>query len=294
MIVVMAVAMGGYLLLRKRAERWQAIVSSPSSATARRLAPARPEPRAVAAAVFFIAPIISTAASALQKVPMPLLNWSTLFDKWSLDGARQMRSRSRASGRTLQYSLKLAAATVIDHARSCSCRRRCTCTSASQGPADRRVPDRAALRRAARSRWSPGVAAFYRAERPLVLQLRLRARPVLRGDGAAVHLPLDRRRASRRSTSERWSTRHAASAPAGPRRSGARLLPNLTSQPRLGVVPHRNRRARRVHDRPNAARSRHSRPSASSTSAASRRVASRWRCSPWSRTTVAARGCSRC
>ena len=34
--------------------------------------------------VFFTAPLVSTARQALQTVPMPLLNWDTLFDKWTL------------------------------------------------------------------------------------------------------------------------------------------------------------------------------------------------------------------
>jgi len=66
----------------------------------------------VGAAIFFIAPIVSTARQALQKVPMPLLGWNTLFDKWSF-GALARPFHEDNFWPTLQVSLKLALATVI-------------------------------------------------------------------------------------------------------------------------------------------------------------------------------------
>ena len=66
----------------------------------------------VAAAIFFLAPIVSTARQALQKVPMPLLGWNTLFDKWSF-GALARPFHEDNFWPTLQVSLKLALATVV-------------------------------------------------------------------------------------------------------------------------------------------------------------------------------------
>jgi putative spermidine/putrescine transport system permease protein len=66
----------------------------------------------IAAGIFFVAPIISTARQALQKVPMPLLTWSTLFDKWSLDGVKDVFDEN-LFWPALQTSIKLAAATVL-------------------------------------------------------------------------------------------------------------------------------------------------------------------------------------
>ena len=36
--------------------------------------------------IFFVFPLLAMARFALQSVPMVLLGWSTLFDKWSLSG----------------------------------------------------------------------------------------------------------------------------------------------------------------------------------------------------------------
>jgi putative spermidine/putrescine transport system permease protein len=66
----------------------------------------------IGAAIFFIAPLISTARQALQKVPMPLLNFGTVLDKWSLDGVKRIFDEENFWP-TLQTSLKLAAATVV-------------------------------------------------------------------------------------------------------------------------------------------------------------------------------------
>jgi putative spermidine/putrescine transport system permease protein len=66
----------------------------------------------IAAGIFFVAPIISTARQALQKVPMPLLTWSTLFDKWSIDGVKDVFHED-LFWPALQTSIKLAVATVL-------------------------------------------------------------------------------------------------------------------------------------------------------------------------------------
>ena len=66
----------------------------------------------IAAAIFFFAPIISTARQALQKVPMPLLTWATLFDKWSLDPLWGVTDDA-LFWPALWLSLKLAIATVL-------------------------------------------------------------------------------------------------------------------------------------------------------------------------------------
>jgi putative spermidine/putrescine transport system permease protein len=77
----------------------------------RRLARLGPNLILIAAAVFFIAPLVSTARQAMQKVPMPLLGWGTLFDKWSLDGLKSVFDED-GFWEALVLSLKLAAATV--------------------------------------------------------------------------------------------------------------------------------------------------------------------------------------
>jgi putative spermidine/putrescine transport system permease protein len=77
-----------------------------------RLARLGPNLVLLAAAAFFIAPLISTARQALQKVPMPLLGWDTLFDKWTLEGVGRIFDEQNFWP-TLQTSLKLAAATVV-------------------------------------------------------------------------------------------------------------------------------------------------------------------------------------
>lgn len=62
--------------------------------------------------VFFTAPLVSTARQALQTVPMPLLNWDTLFDKWTLKGVKRIFDEENFWP-TLKTSLELAAATVV-------------------------------------------------------------------------------------------------------------------------------------------------------------------------------------
>jgi putative spermidine/putrescine transport system permease protein len=63
-------------------------------------------------AIFFIAPLISMTRFALQKVPMPLLHWDTIFDKWSLSALTDA-FKEPSFGETLLLSLKLAVGTVF-------------------------------------------------------------------------------------------------------------------------------------------------------------------------------------
>ena len=62
--------------------------------------------------IFFLAPLLSMTRFALQKVPMPLLNWSTLFDRWSLSALTDS-FKDPSFGPTLTLSLRLAVGTVI-------------------------------------------------------------------------------------------------------------------------------------------------------------------------------------
>jgi putative spermidine/putrescine transport system permease protein len=80
--------------------------------TRRRLSRLGPNLVLLAAAIFFIAPLLSTARQALQKVPMPLLNWSTIFDDWSLAGLTAVFDED-LFWPAMSLSLKLAAATVL-------------------------------------------------------------------------------------------------------------------------------------------------------------------------------------
>jgi putative spermidine/putrescine transport system permease protein len=66
----------------------------------------------ITSAIFFLAPLLSMTRFALQRVPMPLLTWSTLFDKWSL-GALTDSFKEPSFGPTLLLSLRLALGTVI-------------------------------------------------------------------------------------------------------------------------------------------------------------------------------------
>ena len=66
----------------------------------------------LASAVFFIAPLLSTARAAFHKVPTILLNRETWFQKWSLEGLRRAFDEPNFWP-TLSLSLKLAFATVM-------------------------------------------------------------------------------------------------------------------------------------------------------------------------------------
>jgi putative spermidine/putrescine transport system permease protein len=66
----------------------------------------------ICSGIFFLAPLLSMTRFALQKVPMPLLSWSTLFDKWSLSALTDS-FKDPSFGPTLSLSLRLALGTVI-------------------------------------------------------------------------------------------------------------------------------------------------------------------------------------
>jgi len=66
----------------------------------------------IAAAIFFILPLLSIARWGFQNVPTVLLGWSTLFKKWTFDGITgAWHNRNFAPALTL--SLKLAVGTVV-------------------------------------------------------------------------------------------------------------------------------------------------------------------------------------
>lgn len=66
----------------------------------------------VAAALFFIVPILSMLRFAMQRVPMVDLGWHTLFKKWTFSTITEA-FREPEFGKTLTYSLKLAVGTAL-------------------------------------------------------------------------------------------------------------------------------------------------------------------------------------
>ena len=66
----------------------------------------------VAAAVFFIAPLLAIARFGFQNVPTVLLGWSTMFKKWTFDGITGALHSPKFSP-ALTLSLKLALGTVV-------------------------------------------------------------------------------------------------------------------------------------------------------------------------------------
>jgi putative spermidine/putrescine transport system permease protein len=63
-------------------------------------------------ALFFTLPLLAMARFALQNVPVILLNWSTVFDKWSLSDVFKAFG-DEAFRSALKLSLKLALGTVL-------------------------------------------------------------------------------------------------------------------------------------------------------------------------------------
>lgn len=66
----------------------------------------------VAAALFFIVPILSMLRFAMQRVPMVDLGWHTLFKKWTFSTITEAFHEPEF-GKTLTYSLKLAVGTAV-------------------------------------------------------------------------------------------------------------------------------------------------------------------------------------
>lgn len=66
----------------------------------------------VAAALFFIVPILSMLRFAMQRVQMVDLGWNTLFKRWTFSTITQAFHEPQF-GKTLTYSLKLALGTVL-------------------------------------------------------------------------------------------------------------------------------------------------------------------------------------
>ncbi len=66
----------------------------------------------VVMALFFMAPLLTLARFSLQNVPTILLGWSTLFNKWSLNGLTKA-FHDPAFWPALKLSLQLAVGTVL-------------------------------------------------------------------------------------------------------------------------------------------------------------------------------------
>ncbi len=215
------------------------------------------------------------ARFALQNVPMARLGWSTLFDKWSFSGITKAFDEPGFRS-SLWLSVKLAVGTVIltlalllpttlwVHLRIPKAR---TFVEFLTVLPVRHPTDRAGRRDPADQ-----------AARSVVPQLRLLADPVLHRARASVHVPGDRRRrpgdrrqdARRRLAQPRRRLGHHAAA--GPD-------PEPADRDHLVVVPHRRRRAGRVHRRQGAAEADAAAVHVSSTGGTSRRAA--WGSASW-------------
>ncbi len=66
----------------------------------------------IAAAIFFLSPLITMTRFALQNVPTFRLGWSTLFDKWSFSGTTKA-FHEKSFTPTVLLSLRLALGTVV-------------------------------------------------------------------------------------------------------------------------------------------------------------------------------------
>ncbi len=144
----------------------------------------------IGCSLFFVLPLLAMARFSFQGIPMIRLGWSTLFDRWSLDGVTRAFGDQEFQD-ALRLSLTLAVGTVLAtlalllpttlwvHLRIPRARPLVEFLTvlALRDPAHR-----------ARRGGAPAQAA-----RPLVPQLELLADPVLRGARHALHVPLARR-----------------------------------------------------------------------------------------------------
>ena len=89
-----------------------AATGPPAPRRVRRLGRFGPNIVLLAAAVFFLAPLLSMARFALQSVPTVLLGWHTLLDHWSLRALTDAFSEPKF-GSTLTLSIELAVGTVL-------------------------------------------------------------------------------------------------------------------------------------------------------------------------------------
>ena len=87
------------------------MTTSSSSRSGRGLGRLGPAAVVIGCTIFFVFPLLAMARFALQSVPMVLLGWSTLFDKWSLSGVRQAFSDQQFRD-ALSLSFRLALGTV--------------------------------------------------------------------------------------------------------------------------------------------------------------------------------------
>jgi putative spermidine/putrescine transport system permease protein len=85
---------------------------APAATRGRRFGRIGPNLVLIACAIFFLAPLLSMARSALQNVLVVKLGWSTLFDGWSFDSITASFKAKNFSS-TLLLSLRLALGTVL-------------------------------------------------------------------------------------------------------------------------------------------------------------------------------------
>ena len=89
-------------LVRRRPDRrWRSAAASVAVPTV-----------VIGCAIFFVFPLLAMARFALQNVPMVLLGWSTLFDKWSLSGVTQVVLRPGVPSRAAASASSSALGTV--------------------------------------------------------------------------------------------------------------------------------------------------------------------------------------
>ena len=82
-----------------------------TTSSGRGLARLGPVAVVIGCTIFFVFPLLAMARFALQSVPMVLLGWSTLFDKWSFSGVTEIFSDQQFRD-ALSLSFRLALGTV--------------------------------------------------------------------------------------------------------------------------------------------------------------------------------------
>ncbi len=87
------------------------MTTSSSSHSGRGLGRLGPVAVVIGCTIFFVFPLLAMARFALQNVPMVLLGWSTLFDKWSFSGVTEVFSDQEFRA-ALSLSFRLALGTV--------------------------------------------------------------------------------------------------------------------------------------------------------------------------------------
>ena len=203
----------------------------------------------VAVRVFFLFPLLAHGAVRVPEgCPTVLLGWSTLFDKWTSRAAQRGVPRPDGFWPTLWLSLQARPRRRARHAGAAAADGDVGAPAHPEGPRPRRVPHRAAVRRPAdrprrrRDRRLPGTRAVVPQQR---LRCSSRSTPCWRMP--FTYRALD---AGIRAIDLRTLVDASRSLGAGWGTTMFRVLdPEHASRHRRVVVPHRHRRARRVHDR---------------------------------------------